>query len=545
MNRERNNDGAVADRPRDAAIPEVSDQQRSERALRQQENLLRLFIKHTPAAVAMFDREMRYLLYSDRWVQDYNLGGRNLTGLCHYDVFPETSERWKAVHRRCLEGASERNEDDRFFRRDGRPECVRWEIHPWRTWEGKIGGIVIFTEVITPRKRVEEALALSEARARSQASRLDAVLNTAPALIWIAHDRACSSITGNRAAHEFSRVTPGIDLSKSGPAAKDLAHYRVFENGAELAPEAMPIQRVARTGLPLRDCAVDFVFDDGTARSLLGNVEPLKDENGDTNGAIAAFVEVTSLRVAEEQLRAAMRKTAHTAAELARSNRDLEQFAYIASHDLKEPLRMVTSFMDLLKERYGAALVPQALEYVDIAASGAERMQDLIQGLLDYARVGRGGEAEAVPASEALDAALDNLRKAVSEAGAVVEREPLPTVRANRLELVQLFQNLVGNAVRFRGGRRPEIRVGARREGDAWSFFVQDNGIGIDPEYRDKVFVIFQRLHTADEYPGSGVGLAICKRIVERHGGRIWVESEPGKGSTFRFTLPADMVEGV
>jgi signal transduction histidine kinase len=242
-------------------------------------------------------------------------------------------------------------------------------------------------------------------------------------------------------------------------------------------------------------------------------------------------------RQAEEDL-------ARKAEELARSNRELEQFAYVASHDLQEPLRMVASYTQLLSERYGGQLDASADKFIGYAREGALRMQVLIQDLLAFSRVGRtGGEREIVNTRSLLDDAKLNLAAAIQESSAAVRCDDLPAVWADRPQLLQLFQNLLGNAIKFRGAAVPEIAVAAERDGDAWLFRVSDNGIGIAPEYLENIFVVFQRLHARTEYPGNGIGLAICKKIVEFYGGKIWVESEVGKGSTFRFTLPAALPE--
>jgi signal transduction histidine kinase len=226
--------------------------------------------------------------------------------------------------------------------------------------------------------------------------------------------------------------------------------------------------------------------------------------------------------------------------ELKRSNGDLEQFAYVASHDLQEPLRMVSGFTGLLKRRYGGKLDADADEYIEFAVSGANRMQSLINDLLSYSRVGREEvAAKSVDTQVALDQALANLQTAIEERSALVSCGQLPTVWANHGMLVRLFQNLVANALKFCKAERPIVRIQAEPRGGDWVFSVADNGIGIEPQYKDRIFLIFQRLHKQSEYPGTGIGLAVCKRIVERNGGRIWLESEPGKGTTFFFTLPA------
>ncbi len=224
---------------------------------------------------------------------------------------------------------------------------------------------------------------------------------------------------------------------------------------------------------------------------------------------------------------------------MARSNKDLEQFAYVASHDLQEPLRTVIGFVQLLQKRYNNQLDAEANQFIDFTVDGAKRMEALIKDLLAYARVGsHGKELAPTDAGTALRQALDNLNTRIHETAAEITCGELPTIRADNVQLVQLFQNLIGNALKFHGETPPKIRVDASRNEDHWRFTVRDNGIGIAPEALDRIFLIFERLHTRTQYPGTGIGLAICKRIVDRHGGRIWVESEPGQGATFSFTLP-------
>ena len=225
--------------------------------------------------------------------------------------------------------------------------------------------------------------------------------------------------------------------------------------------------------------------------------------------------------------------------ELERSNESLEQFAFVASHDLQEPLRMVSSFMELLSNQYSDQLDENAQEYIDFAVDGAQRMQRLVIDLLTYARVGtRGKSFESTKCETVLETTLSNLTVTIEESLAVVTHDPLPNVMADEDQLVQLFQNLIGNAIKFIENGPPKVHIGVSEEKGFHRFSIQDNGIGIAPENLERIFGVSQRLHSIDEYPGTGLGLAICKKIVEHHGGRIWVESELGKGSTFHFTIP-------
>jgi two-component system, chemotaxis family, sensor kinase Cph1 len=240
--------------------------------------------------------------------------------------------------------------------------------------------------------------------------------------------------------------------------------------------------------------------------------------------------------IKEKELRDENRRTQE---ELGRSNRDLEQFAYVASHDLQEPLRMVATYTQLLAERYKGKLDQDADKYIHYAVDGALRMQSLVKDLLAFSRVGRNLEApHETDCNLVLRSVIANLQSVIQESGAGISYETLPVLVADRSELLQLFQNLVGNAIKFRSAEPPKVHIAVQKQKKEWLFSVEDNGIGIAPHHAEDVFVIFKRLHTREEYPGSGIGLAICKKIVEQNQGRIWVESKPGQGSAFRFTWP-------
>ncbi len=290
---------------------------------------------------------------------------------------------------------------------------------------------------------------------------------------------------------------------------------------------AGPVARLATTARQIADGQLD---------------RRIRLQRGDEIGLAAAAFD----RMAE-QLQAMIVRSEASARELARSNADLEQFAYVASHDLQEPLRAVVSYLQLLERRYSGQLDDRAEKYIGYAVDGGKRMQTLISDLLTYSRVGRRDVAVApVDTNLVLDRVTASLRLAIEESGAEVTHDPLPTVVGDGTQLTQLFQNLVGNAIKFRGEAAPRIHISAERQSasasdpqhGAWIFSVRDNGIGIAPEYRERVFVLFQRLHGRDEYSGTGIGLAVCKRIVERHGGTLWVDDTPGGGTTFRFTIP-------
>jgi signal transduction histidine kinase len=240
------------------------------------------------------------------------------------------------------------------------------------------------------------------------------------------------------------------------------------------------------------------------------------------------------------ELQARTRELELRSADLQRSNRDLEQFAYIASHDLQEPLRMVSSYMGLLARRYQGQLDETALKYIQFAVDGAARMQTLIYDLLSYSRAGTQAlDKKQISAEESLELALENLQVSIDESRATIRHERLPMVDADATKFTQVIQNLVGNAIKFRKpDAPPEISIRAQSDGKQWTFEVRDNGIGFDPKYNDRIFEVFQRLHAGNAYAGNGIGLAICRRIIEHHGGRLWAESQVGVGSKFFFTLP-------
>jgi PAS domain S-box-containing protein len=259
---------------------------------------------------------------------------------------------------------------------------------------------------------------------------------------------------------------------------------------------------------------------------------PLLDLNGEVYAVAGISTDITERKRAEETIQ-------RITDDLLRSNAELEQFAYVASHDLQEPLRMVSSYVQLLARRYQGKLDSDADEFIAFAVDGAKRMQNLINDLLAYSRVGtRGIELKPVSTESLLAEAMSNLQPTIEDCRARITHDPLPIVHGDPVQLVLVFQNLLGNAIKFHGSEPPYVHISARQEDLEWVFSVRDNGIGIDPKFEERIFVIFQRLHDRESYPGTGIGLSICKRIVHRHGGRIWVESELGKGSTFYFTLP-------
>jgi len=324
---------------------------------------------------------------------------------------------------------------------------------------------------------------------------------------------------------------------------------KVTEYPAAIIPEISPLDlfsgedqnRVAAKIQNIFIAGEDFVEADLLSRS--GKQTPyyltgLNVSINDRTLLIGIGLDITERRLAEARL-----ERAHQ--ELERSNKELEQFAYVASHDLQEPLRMVSSFTQLLARRYADKLDQDAMEFIHYAVDGANRMQQLIQDLLAFSRVTTRGQPKTrIHAHDALDNALSNLQTVIAETGARITHDDLPEVYFDRTQLVQVFQNLIGNAIKFRkSDQSPCVHIAFHQQAAECVFSVQDNGIGINPKYFNRIFVIFKRLHTRETYPGSGIGLALCKSIVERHGGRIWVESQPDNGAAFRFTVPVQEMQ--
>jgi PAS domain S-box-containing protein len=331
-------------------------------------------------------------------------------------------------------------------------------------------------------------------------------------------NRVAQALTGWRAEHAIGRPV------------EDVVRFEQRDDGQAENPGLIAIRERRTVD---HSSGTLLVARDGTRTHVDASGAPTFDSAGRLVGSVLVLHDVTEREQAERQLR-------QRSDELARSNRDLEQFAYVASHDLQEPLRAVAGPLQLLRRRYEGKIDERADEFIGHAVDGATRMQRLIDDLLSYSRVGRLEDPkQPVPVDDVLELALKNLAVVLQETEAHVTHDALPTVQGIPTQLTLLFQNLIANAVKFRSkDRQVRIHIGAEPDGDAWRISVADNGIGIAEQYFERIFVIFQRLHTRREYPGTGLGLALCKRIVEHHGGKIWLASKPEEGTTFFFTLP-------
>ena len=424
-------------------------------------------------------------------------------------VHPEDRERVEAHLNEFPSKSGAENLEYRIITNTGELRWINHSCNPLYTDNGEYIGRSGANRDITERKQAETSLHESEGKLRVAVKNSNFVLAQFDRELryqWIYNphpDFDPSQVIGKR--------DDELDSSE-GPSQLAALKQRVIESG-EGAREEISFQR-----------------SDG-ARTYDFTIEPILDTGGLVVGATSAAFDITERVQTEEELQRMMEELKH-------SNAELEQFAYVASHDLQEPLRGIAGLAQLLQHRYQGQLDTRADEYIDHIVDGTQRMQTLINDLLAYSRIGRRGETiQTADANTVLRAALENLSTAIHEYGATVTHESLPLVLADSTQLIQLFQNLIGNAIKFRSESSPQIHIGVSDAGAFWQFSVADNGIGIEPEYFERIFQVFQRLHTRREYKGTGIGLAICKKIIERHGGQIWVESEFGQGSTFYFTL--------
>ncbi|MGZ4904526.1 MAG: PAS domain-containing sensor histidine kinase [Halobacteriota archaeon] len=398
---------------------------------------------------------------------------------------------------------------------------VLYNATVYRNEAGDVQGVFAAARDITEQKRIEQKI-------RDQAELLDLAKDAVVvrsldhrALSW---NKGAERLFGWTKEEALGKHIPTL-LRTIYPTSLEDAQAELFEHGHWNGD----VQCTRR---------------DGTQLIVEHRFTLKRDDRGNPSLMLTLSNDVTERIQAEQRINEMVAQLERTNKELARSNADLKQFAYVASHDLQEPLRAIVSYVQLLDRRYKGQFDERADRYITHAVEGGKRMQTLINDLLTYSRVEtRAKTFEQVDMEEVFADAIQNLKVAVEESGAQVTHAPLPRVNGDDAQLTQVFQNLIGNAIKFRSDRPPEVYVAAEQDGDTWRFSVKDNGIGIGMEYADRIFTLFQRLHTRRDYSGTGIGLAICKRIVERHGGQIWVESIPGSGSTFYFTLPNQHIE--
>lgn len=411
--------------------------------------------------------------------------------------------------------------EKRFIHKDGSTIWALIAVSTVRNKEGKVLHFINQIYDITDRKRTELALQASEERYRT-------IVETVTEGIMV-QDSSGKIVMCNSRAESMLELT----LEEMVERSYATPHWQgVREDGSPLLIEEFPSRTALRMGILQRNRVMGIYKSSGELVWLLVNASPLYSPSSKTpDGVITSFADITHIKEASRLLQ-------ERATQLEQSNRDLQDFAYVASHDLQEPLRMVSSYVQLLEKRYKDKLDDSAKEFIHYAVDGAKRMQNLVNDLLSYSRVASQHKLQKeVNAEKVLGRAVKNLEFRIGETKAQITHDPLPSLTVDETQLMQLFQNLIGNALKFCRGQ-PVIHIGLTQEEKMWQFCVRDNGIGMKAEELERIFKPFQRLHSREEYEGTGIGLSVCRRIVERHGGHIWVESELGKGSTFFFTLP-------
>jgi len=491
---------------------DITEKKEVERSLQEARIFMETIIANVPAVVYSLDRSLRPTYISPK--------SRDLFG---YDPgeFMDDPDLWEGIvhedDRSVLRHIADRINEGRPYavevrvvRKDG---TVRWVHNSGSPTHDEAGAVLrvdgSFTDITARKEAEEEHSFLASIVESSDATIIGKTLD-GTILSW---NRGAERNTGYRADEVI-----GKNISMLVPEGRK--------------GETEMILNTIRQGRRLELFETRRIRKDGSIMDVSLTISPIADSAGTIIGASSIGRDITARKKAEAKLRS-------YASDLKLRNEELEQFAYVASHDLQEPLRMVASYVQLLKRRYEGRLDEDADEFIHYAVDGASRMQMLINDLLAFSRVStRGKPFEETDTEALLEQTLRDLKIQIEESDAVVTHDPLPVVMADESQLSQVFQNLISNAIKFHGSDAPRVHVSAQQSGDAWIFSVKDNGIGIEPQYFDRIFVIFQRLHSKAEYPGTGIGLAICKRIIERHGGRIRVASEPGEGSTFFFTIP-------
>ena len=523
-------------------------------------------IEVLPVPVYFKGRDGRYLGVNRAWEEFFGVARSEMLGGQVADLYPgspSVAERHEAMDRELWEHPGRQSYEIQFVTRDGRIRHAIYHKATFSRADGEIEGLIGTIVDITERKQSEQSAAIENAVARYLGSDVplgEAIrgimqvmcerLDWACAARWSLDERDNLLHCAETWSVDDPKVRSFLDASareKFVPGTSGLIR-RVLTTGnsvwvADVTEQQGFIRGPLARAAGLRGA---FALPVLMGERVLGAIEFYSREARHPDRWLLQVTvsvgrqigQLMARREAEARLREAHDELELKAHELERSNEELQQFAYVASHDLQEPLRMVSSYTQLLVRRYGDRLDGDAKEFMDFIVDGAARMKQLIEDLLAYSRVGtRGRSLEPTESLAALDKALVNLRIAQEASGAAVTHDPMPKVVADPGQLTQLFQNLIGNAMKFRGAAAPRIHVGAETREHVWVFTVKDNGIGLDTQYADRIFMMFQRLHNKTEYPGTGIGLAICKKIVERHGGRIWVDSRPGQGSTFGFTI--------
>jgi PAS domain S-box-containing protein len=523
-------------------------------------------IEVLPVPVYFKGLDGHYLGVNRAWEEFYGISRGDIVGLKVRDIYPgapAVAERHEAMDAELWAHPGTQRYEIQFATRDGRLHHTVFYKATFAGVDGKVEGLIGTIIDVTERTQSEQGVAIENAVARYLGSS-DSLGDAIRGIMQVMCERlgwACAARWSLDESDNLLHCVETWSIEDSGvrtfleassretfvPGTSGLIR-RVLTSGQSVWLADVTEQPGFIRGPLAKEAGLHgaFAMPVLVGDRVLGAIEFFSREPRNPDKWLLQITvsvgrqigQLMARREAEAALRDAHDELEVKARELERSNEELQQFAYVASHDLQEPLRMVSSYTQLLGRRYGDKLDGDAREFMEFIVDGAARMKQLIEDLLAYSRVGtRGREFSPTDSGAALAKALTNLHIAQESTGAVVTHDAMPSVVADASQLTQLFQNLLGNAMKFHGEQAPRIHVGAETRNQVWVFTVKDNGIGLDTQYADRIFMMFQRLHNKTEYAGTGIGLAICKKIVERHGGRIWVESEPGQGSTFGFTI--------
>jgi PAS domain S-box-containing protein len=415
------------------------------------------------------------------------------------------------------------------LRKDGSLVYVSITISAIKNAEENITGVCKIVRDITEKVEANHKLHLSEERYWDERMLLRTLIDNLPLNVY-AKDIHSRKTLANRADYEFMGAANEKEV-----LGKDDSEFFPAEFTRKTRMEEL---QIFNTGQAIINEEEQHKLRDGRKKWFLKSKIPLRNEDNQITGLVGISYDITERKKNEIAVAELNEQLNKRAVELMASNAELERFAYVASHDLQEPLRMVSSFLQLLQKKYKEQLDNTANQYIEFAVDGAERMKKLILDLLEYSRISTNKDVLAdTNIGEVISQVLETFNNKITETGAIIKTQPMSVIKANKTQITQLFQNLVSNALKYNISPVPEIEIGCEDKGDHWQFFIKDNGIGIEQKFLDKVFIIFQRLHNKNQFSGTGIGLAICKKIVERHGGTIWIESQQAAGSIFFFTL--------
>jgi PAS domain S-box-containing protein len=506
---------------------DISERIDRQRTLEESERRYRTLVENFPnGAVGLFDEDLRYTVAGGEMLEEVGTSADEIVGQTVWERYPEDlAGRFETTFRAAFAGEAN------SFAVDFHGHHWRAHTLPVRDDEGDIFAGMVMVQDIT--EQIEREQALQESK-----NQLQALIELLPVAVFVAEADG-RIVEWNEAAEDIW----GGEVAESD-SVREYEEYDGWwaDTGEPVEPDEWPLARALRGEEVIDPEVIEIGGFDGERRTVLNHGMPVRDADGEVSRAVVTLIDITERKEYQRKLE--------------ESNERLEQFAYAASHDLQEPLRMVSSYLQLLETRYADQLDEEAAEFIDFAVDGAERMRNMIDGLLEYSRVDtRGDPFEAVTLDDVLADVCDDLQMRIEESGADITAESLPDVVGDPGQLRQLFQNLLNNAIKYSGEDPPEVHVSAEKKAERrnvanaaaeapqnaeeWVISVSDEGVGIDSDDTDRVFEVFQRLHTFDEHSGTGIGLALCERIIDRHGGDIWVESELGEGATVSFTLPA------